>query len=564
MSQTNSRRQPARRQDTPQRVASAAEQMRNTSPHGSLRGFVPQQTGSQQPIAHAVPQGRNGTPYMSSTMNGTQRGFVNNTVPPPKKKKGFMKAFLIILGVIMALGGIAYATMEGIRLSREAEERRILSEKVTPYDNLYCNGVYVDGIHLGGMSPEQAMNSVQSQISQRHDAWKVQLVYQGSVLADITTDTLSMSVDQNELINVMNEAWTHGHTGSHAERAAEMDQLAQTPYYAYTAKPSGNTGEINRILNAIKNRIERPAQDAYLQAFEPSNSYPFIFAEEVTGLTLDTEPLIEQLYQMVSTMTSGVVQIIPEEIAPQVTLAELQTHYQLRATATTPIDRHSTEDRNNNIRRCFELISGYTLDPGKTFSFNTVVGERSTQNGFFPAIEYINDEHVEGIGGGACQASTTLYQAAVEAGMQIVSRRPHSDSVSYSDYGKDATVYWMRGGSQIDMCFKNTTDYPVYLVASVVKDRGNKNRLVAKASIYGEDLGNVSYKLVAELVETLPSIMDPVYVKDKDSAAKAKDGCIVNSYRITYVDGAETAKEFLFKDTYKPKPEKIYDPSKAD
>ena len=562
MSQDNNRRQPARRQGTPPRVANAAEQMRNT---GSLRGFVPQQTGAQRQVPHAAPPGRNGTPYMSSAVTGTQRGFVTAPPQPPKKKKKKLaKAFLITLGVLLALGGIAYATMEGIRLSREAEERRILSEKVTPYDSLYCNGVYVDGIHLGGMSPEQAMNSVQSQISQRHDAWKVQLVYQGNVLADITTDTLNMSVDQNELINVMNEAWTHGHTGDHAERAAEMDQLAQTPYYAYTAKPSGNTGEIDRILSAIKAKIDRPAQDAGLQAFDPSQAYPFIFTEEVTGLNLDTAPLINQLYQMVSTMTSGVVEIVPDEIAPQVTLAELQTHYQLRATAKSPIDRHSTENRNNNIRRCFELISGYVLEPGKTFSFNNVVGERSTQNGFYPAIEYINDEHVEGIGGGACQASTTLYQAAVKAGLQIVSRRPHSDSVSYSDYGMDATVYWMRGGSQIDMSFKNNTESPIYITASVVKDPGNKNRLVAKANIYGDDLGNVTYNLVPELVETLPSIMEPVYVKDKDSAAKAKDGCIVNSYRVTYVDGVETAKEFLFKDTYKPKPEKIYDPSKAD
>ena len=68
----------------------------------------------------------------------------------------------------------------------------------------------------------------------------------------------------------------------------------------------------------------------------------------------------------------------------------------------------------------------------------------------------------------------------------------------------------MRGGSQIDLSFKNTTDYPVYITAQVMTDPSNKKRLVAKVSIYGEDLGNVRYDLVTELVETLPSIMDPV------------------------------------------------------
>ncbi len=539
--------------------------MRNTSPHGSLRGFVPQQTASQKNnLYYAAPQNRSGSVYASSNLNGTQRGFVNTApVQPPKKKKHVMKAVMIILGVLLALGGIAFAAMEGIRLSREAEEKRMLSEKVSPYNELYCNGVYVDGIHLGGMSPEQAMNSVQSQINQRHDAWKVQLVYESNVVADINTDVLDMSIDQNELINVMNEAWTHGHTGTNAERSAQMDELQQNPYYAYTARPSGNTGEIDRILAEIKKKIDRPARDAYLQSVDVSRAYPFIFQEEMIGLNLNTAPILEQLYHMVSTMTSGIVELVPEQIQPQMTLEELEKHYQLRASASTPIDRHSTEDRNNNIRRCFELISGYTLEPGKTFSFNSVVGERSIANGFYPAIEYINDEHVEGIGGGACQASTTLYQAAVKAGLQIVSRRPHSDSVSYADYGEDATVYWMRGGSQIDMSFKNNTEYPIYITAQVIKDPSNKNRLVAKASIYGEDLANVSYSLVTELVENLPSIMEPVYVKDKESAAKAKDGCIVNSYRVEYIDGVAGSREFLFKDTYKPKPEKIYDPSKV-
>ncbi len=551
-----------RRPDTPQRVENAAEQMRNTSPHGAFRGFVPQQTGAQQPVAYAAPpQARSKTAYASSSVSGSQRGFVNPE--PQRKPKKKWKPLLITLAVMLALGGIAYAASEAIRLSREAEEKRLISEQVTPYDNLYCPGVYVDGIHLGGMTPEQAMNSVQSQINQRHDAWKVQLVYDGYVVADINTDVLNMGVDQNELINVMNEAWKQGHTGTIAERYEQMVQLGRNQYQAYTARPNGNTGEIDRILAELKSRIDVPAQDAYFQGMDITRAYPFLFSEEVTGKNLDIAPVLEQLYHMVSTMTSGIVELVPETIEPQVKLADLQKHYQLRGTASTPIDRHSTEDRNNNIRRCFELVCGYELKPGKTFSFNNVVGERSKANGFFPAIEYINDEHVEGIGGGACQASTTLYQAAVRAGMQIVSRKPHSDSVSYSDYGADATVYWMRGGNQIDMSFKNTTDYPVYITAYVVADPTNKKRLIAKANIYGEDLGEISYDLVTETVEVLPSIMEPVYVSDKDSAARAKDGCIVNSFRVEYTNGVMTDKKPLFKDTYKPKPEKIYDPSKA-
>ena len=557
-SQQNNNRRSGRRAEPPQRVANAADQMRNTSPQGSLRYYIPQQTGSQPPVYpaqgssrqgfHAVPQ--------QQTQAG-QRGFGVPAVQTKKKKSTGLK-IIIALIVTAVLAGGAYA---GVQISKDVAEKRQISEKVSPYDGLYCPGVYVDGIHLGGMTPEQAMNSVTSQISQRNDSWRVQLSYEGRVLADITAGTLKMSVNQNELVNVMNDAWKPGHTGTAAERYEQMKQLEQNPYNAYTAKPSGDTREIDRILLEVKSQIDVAPVDAQVTVFDPSRDYPFLFTDEVTGRILDIEPLRENIYRMMSTMTSGTVELQPEVIRPRQTVAELKTHYALRGSATTPIDRHSEEERNNNIRRCFQLINGYKLMPGKTFSFNKVVGARTVENGFYPAVEYVNDEHVTGIGGGSCQASTTVYQAAVRAGMTITGRKPHSDSVSYAAYGMDATVYM--DGKQIDLTFRNDTDEPVYFTAAVVNDPSNKGRLMTKVCMYGKSLGNIRYDLETVTVETLPSIMDPVYVSEKSSVAKAKDGCIVDSYRTIYVDGAYSEREFLFRDRYNPKPEKIYDPSMA-
>ena len=189
MSPSNNNRNSGRQPETPQRVANAAEQMRNTAAHGNFRGYVPQQTGSQQPMGrnpsmqpgnraagymnpmyrqqtqqpvyHAVPQAADG-----------QRGFGMPAMQQKPKKKH--RVWLYLLLAVLIIGMIAGGTYYGIKLSKEAEARKIISDKVTPYDSLYCPGVYVDGIHLGGMTPEQAMNSVQSQIQQRHDAWKVQ------------------------------------------------------------------------------------------------------------------------------------------------------------------------------------------------------------------------------------------------------------------------------------------------------------------------------------------------------------------------------------------------------
>ena len=213
----------------------------------------------------------------------------------------------------------------------------------------------------------------------------------------------------------MNAAWQQGHLGNYEDRYRTMEELRQNPYHAYTATPSGDRSVIDGLLDSIKEGIDTPASDATV-TFDPSLSYPFIFTDEVYGLRLDTAPIKEELYKMVSEMRTGTVELKPETVYPRVLKEELEKHYALRSSAVTPISTSSEEERNNNIRRAFELINGSVLEPGASFSFNGVVGERTLANGFYPATEYVYNEHVEGVGGGVCQASTTLYQAAVMPG----------------------------------------------------------------------------------------------------------------------------------------------------
>ena len=216
----------------------------------------------------------------------------------------------------------------------------------------------------------------------------------------------------------------------------------------------------------------------------------------------------------------------------------------------------------------FDYINGYVLAPGKSFSFNNVVGERTEARGFYPAPEYVYGEHVEGYGGGVCQASTTLYQAAVCAGLQILKREPHSNKVSYTDLGKDATVYWY-GKRKIDLTFRNNTDSTIYIVASVKQDASNKKRLNATVSIYGADRGDVRYEIESEVTETLPALTKPEYRKDtngtyvtyKDqqkSITPAKEGYVVNAYLVEYTSGELTNRKLLHTDRYEPKGEVIY------
>ncbi len=551
----------------PQRVENAAQNMMNQVSSGPRRGYIPPARSGFTATAQSSGSEGQSTqqPFYTgqSAVNGSQRGFVMPNAqavrqPKEKKKHTGLAVFLIML-LIAAIGTGGYF---GVTVYTKNKE---IGGTIDPYENLFCPGVYVDGINLQGMTPKQALNSVQSQIQQRHDAWKVQLAYNGEQIAEINADMLNLSVDPR---NVLNEAWQQGHTGDREQRYEAMLKLAKEPYQGYTAQPSGNTKAIDDKLAEIKTAIDTPATDAEVLGFDPSLPYPFNITEETYGYRLDTQPLKKKLYQMASTLESGTVELVPERLEPAVHRADLMKQYMLRSYASTPIDRHSTEDRNNNIRRAFEKINGYRLEPGKTFSFNSVVGERTPGNGFYPAIEYVYGEHVEGYGGGVCQASTTLYQAAVCAGLQIMKREPHSDKVSYTDLGMDATVYWY-GKRKIDLTFRNNTDSTIYIVAAVKQDSSNKKRLNATVAIYGLDMGDVRYELESEITETLPAPFEPVYRKDtngtyvtyKDrqkSVSPAKEGYVVNSYLVEYTSGEMTDRKLLYTDRYEAKAEVIY------
>ena len=118
-------------------------------------------------------------------------------------------------------------------------------------------------------------------------------------------------------------------------------------------------------------------------------------------------------------------------------------------------------NRGSNVANAASKVNGTILLPGDVFSFNGTVGRRTVANGFKTAPEYMNGQTVDGIGGGTCQVSTTVYSAALYADLKIVKRSNHSMSVSYVPLGQDATV--TDGG--IDLKIANDTGYPVKIEA---------------------------------------------------------------------------------------------------
>lgn len=134
----------------------------------------------------------------------------------------------------------------------------------------------------------------------------------------------------------------------------------------------------------------------------------------------------------------------------------------------------SNRDRTTNLILASNKVNGTVVLPGETFSYNSTVGERTIAAGYKEAAIYKDGQVINGLGGGICQISTTLYNAALYANLEIVERRNHQFVPSYANAGRDATVVY---GSQ-DFKFKNNRNYAIKIVSSV-------NNGVAKFEIYG-------------------------------------------------------------------------------
>ena len=168
-----------------------------------------------------------------------------------------------------------------------------------------------------------------------------------------------------------------------------------------------------------------------------------------------------RLNQELSKAQYGEIVAIPlEYTAPKVMGQDALFQDTLGACET----KHNTnENRNNNLRLLCQALDGYVLQPGETFSYNQVVGERTKERGYLPAPAYSGNRLTDSIGGGVCQGSTTLYNCVLLADLEVVFRACHGAKVTYVPPGLDASVNWLT----TDFQFRNQYHFPVKIQAEV-------------------------------------------------------------------------------------------------
>ena len=288
-------------------------------------------------------------------------------------------------------------------------------------------------------------------------------------------------------------------------------------------------------LNTVAPNICRSESVAACEPYAKFSSFstPFAYFEGSDGKCADEKKLIEDIK---NSLNGGFepVTLHFSTVKRQKTMAEVKEETRLLNTFTTYFDG-SNVNRTSNIRLAAGKLNGTVLESGKTLSFNDIVGARVKERGFLPAKIIEKGEFVEGVGGGVCQVSTTLYNAALLSGLKIEEYHPHSLAVSYVPPSRDAMV----SGTYFDLKISNPYKTPVYIRANTVNGS-------VTFSIYGKTDGAV-YSLSSEVTGSIPA---PEEVCDSPEKAKAgKDGLTSEGY-LTVTKNGFKKTVLLRKDKY--------------
>jgi vancomycin resistance protein YoaR len=246
-----------------------------------------------------------------------------------------------------------------------------------------------------------------------------------------------------------------------------------------------------KFFAAIQKTVDRPAQDATFEILS-GNRTRVVPAKK--GFVLDAAPTARSILAAALRPADRVARVGVRAEAPEVTTREAQGMGVTGLVGAYETIYGGEANRLHNVRLVARLIDGKLIAPGATFSFNGTTGERSEDKGFLEAPVIINGELQTGLGGGVCQVSTTVFNAAYAAGLPIVSRTNHALYISHYPLGRDATVNY----PDIDLKFTNDTGHWLFLKTFV----GSSSLTVA---LYGAPQNRRVESEVAPLVVRGPA-----------------------------------------------------------
>ena len=294
-------------------------------------------------------------------------------------------------------------------------------------------------------------------------------------------------------------------------------------------------------MDKIYGEVYTEPKDAYYE-LEPFNIYP-----EVNGVDLEIglkeakkqikeESKDEYIFKLKITPAEKTIKSFGVEAFPNL-VSSFSTKYKTYEV-----------NRSKNLEIAAQKINGLVLLPGEEFSFNKVVGKRTVEEGYKDAKIYVDGGVQDGLAGGICQISSTLYNAVLLANLEIVERRNHSFTTSYVPAGRDATVVY----GTTDFRFKNSRSYPIKLEASVADG-------IASFKIHSVAPEETEYevKILPVITQSIPyateQVQDPTLMPGEQKVVQSGHaGYRVTTYKQLSQNGNIISKDIISNDVYQP------------
>jgi len=348
--------------------------------------------------------------------------------------------FYFLIGILLALLLFAFSVIYFFEKS--------YSGKIYP-------GIRVDGVTFGGKTPKE----VEDYFAQKNIPFgKLKLTFEfEDKIATVSGKELTISYDGR--FSAV-QAYSLGRSG-HPISDTYQKWRAATSGINLPSVLKINNELLDETLDSLATAIDYPAEDAL---FQFANGKVTLFRLAKSGRTLDKQLAKKTVYSYINSLTPDAsiyeftINLSVSEIPPKIK-TEDSNNYGIKELLASGKSRFrgSIPGRVHNIELAASKLNGRLIPPGEIFSFNDAVGDISVATGFQSAYIIKDGKTILGDGGGVCQVSTTLFRAALNAGLPIVERQAHAYRVSYyeqdSPPGLDATVF----APSVDLKFKNDT-----------------------------------------------------------------------------------------------------------
>lgn len=392
--------------------------------------------------------------------------------------------------------------------------------------NVIENGTMINGVNVGGMDYYDAEKLIYDVFKEKSENFSLTLKYKDKTW---TFDKDDFKVN-SEIHTIIEEAQKRNEIVESYEKQTETLKDLQNDGASVNVAFNYIFVGLDEKIDEIIKEIEIEPVNSEIK-FNAQNSKPFEVTEHKNGLRVNKEQLYFDINEQFNKTNNVEVEIKTFEQVADVTKQEnLENTTQISTFVTYVSD--STGGRKSNVKKALDCFNGFVVEPNETVSFNKVTGPHTLDNGYKIATIIYNGRYVDGVGGGICQASTTLYNALLLADAEILEVHKHTLPVKYVPLAMDAMV----SDYVADLKFKNVSDEPLYI--QTVCDSES-----VRVNIYGKKLDK-EIKTRSETLETIKHTGDKI-VPDTNKEYSDKVLFKGEQYRLTYPRNGYEAKAYV-------------------